>query len=253
MQGKITVEICACSIQDALAASKGGADRIELCSAAFFGGLTPSVGTLKACKAGQPLPVMAMVRPREGGFCYDKHEKDVMLRDAESLLSAGADGLVFGALTPGGAIDLPFIRQLAAIAAGRQTVFHRAFDLAPLLWKENLDALIEAGITRVLTSGFAATAPEGREAVRRMAEYANKRIEILPGSGLRPGGGIGEFLAYTGCTQIHSSGGRRAYTDPSALLNPAVAFTGYSAPKQGEYTLCDAETIKKLVSEVENL
>ena len=67
---------------------KGGADRIELNSALFLGGLTPSIGTVQAVKNTLKIPVMCMVRPREGGFCYTDFDYETCCRDMEALLNA---------------------------------------------------------------------------------------------------------------------------------------------------------------------
>ena len=66
----ILLEICCGSTEDAVEAQRGGADRVELCSALFLGGLTPSIGSLIEAKQRLKIPVMAMNRPRPAGFCY---------------------------------------------------------------------------------------------------------------------------------------------------------------------------------------
>src|SRR2546425_4031243 len=100
----ILLEVIVSSLDDARAAAAGGADRFELCSALALGGLTPSLGTLAAIKAETAVPVMFMLRPREGGMAYTDGETAVMERDADLALEAGADGLVFGFLTADGEI-----------------------------------------------------------------------------------------------------------------------------------------------------
>ena len=93
---KILIEACCGSADDALEAARGGADRVELNSALYLGGLTPSAGSLRVLRESSGVPVMAMLRPREGGFCYSGTAFRTMLADGELLLRAGADGLVFG-------------------------------------------------------------------------------------------------------------------------------------------------------------
>lgn len=231
MKHKIKIEICCGSDEDVQIAARCGADRAELSSCLYFGGLTPSVGTvIEAKKAG--IPVMAMVRPREGGFCYGESEKRVMLLDAQSMLGAGADGIVFGGLTEHKTIDLDLTRRMVELAEGRETVFHRAFDLIEQDWKRSLSQLIDLGVTRVLTSGFAATAPQAVEILAEMVRFAGGAIEILPGSGVRKNNAV-ELCRATGCDQVHTSGGQLRLVDPSEGFSTEVSFTPTAAPLPG--------------------
>src|SRR5580765_3805211 len=93
---RVLLEVAIASVEDALAAQSGGADRLELNAALALGGLTPSLGMLIEVKAAVRLPVMVMVRPRSGGFYYGEAEFTVMQRDADLALNRGADGIVFG-------------------------------------------------------------------------------------------------------------------------------------------------------------
>ena len=105
MKEKVLFEVCCGCFEDAVQAEKGGADRIELNSALFLGGLTPSIGTVQAVTNTLKIPVMCMVRPREGGFCYTDFDYMTCCRDMDALLNAGADGIVFGFLKPDGTVD----------------------------------------------------------------------------------------------------------------------------------------------------
>ena len=116
MADKITLEVCCGSADDVIQAYLGGADRVELNSSLFHGGLTPTLGSLRVAKEQAPLPVIAMVRPRQGGFCYTEAEFAAALIDAGELVKAGADGLVFGFLRPDGTIDEARCRKLIGIA-----------------------------------------------------------------------------------------------------------------------------------------
>ena len=180
---KILIEACCGSADDALEAARGGADRVELNSALYLGGLTPSAGSLRVLRESSGVPVMAMLRPREGGFCYSETAFRTMLTDGELLLRAGADGLVFGCLTPDGKIDEPRVRALVALCGGRPAVFHRAIDVTPD-WRRALEALIRCGVTRVLTSGQAKSAMLGAQIIAQMVRFAQGAIEILPGAGV---------------------------------------------------------------------
>lgn len=202
--GPVRIEIVCQSVQDARAAQEGGAHRIELCMAlAGAGGLTPTSTLLQAVKDAVKLPVMAMVRPRPGGFFYSIDEANVLLHEAETLTQHGADGLVFGMLNPDATINTELCRKIANVAQslGREPVFHRAFDVTPDPF-EALEILIEIGITRVLTSGQAKTALEGAGLISELRKRADGRIEILPGGGVRAHNAR-EILARTGCDQLH--------------------------------------------------
>ena len=183
---RILLEICCGSADDCVEAERGGADRVELNSALFLGGLTPSLGTVRIAAQTCKIPIMAMIRPRAGGFCYTAREFESMEQDARALIEAGAAGIVFGCLTSEGTPDVERNARLTAIAhdMGAQAVFHRAIDVVPD-WRAALDALIQLGVDRVLTSGQMPSAPLGLDVIADMVEYAAGRIEILPGAGIK--------------------------------------------------------------------
>lgn len=132
-----TLEVCVDSTASALAAKRGGADRLELCANLVIGGTTPSLALLRQVKAETGLPVRALLRPRFGDFCYDRYELAQMEQSAAELVEAGADGIVTGVLTPDGVLDVDALRPIyaaarrAAAAAGRPVActLHRAFDV----------------------------------------------------------------------------------------------------------------------------
>jgi copper homeostasis protein len=195
------IEVCVGSVNDAFLAEQAGAGRVELCSALELGGLTPSIGTVRECVETIKIPIVAMIRPRAGGFCYDPSEFNSMLRDIDAVLECGVDGVVFGSLTGTGEIDRVRVASLVRQAQGSTTVFHRAFDFLrrPDL---GLQQLIDLGVNRILTSGSCETAMLGADNIRRHVEDAEGRIEILPGGGIRPEN-IDELLQRTRCTQAH--------------------------------------------------
>jgi copper homeostasis protein len=244
----ILLETIVSSLDDARAAAAGGADRFELCSALALGGLTPSLGTLAAIKTEVNLPVMFMIRPREGGMSYTDAEFAVMERDADLALGAGAEGLVFGFLTPGGRVDLGRCRRFLAgrvSTGGRavQTVFHRAFDVTADR-VEALEQLVDLGVTRVLTSGRAALAADGIDEIRRTVEQAMGRIEVLPGGGIR-GDNVAEVIARTGVNQVHLSV-TEPVVDPSVDANLNVRFGVDPPPTERSYRAVDPEGVRRV-------
>ena len=233
-------EACCGSAEDVIEAAKGGAQRVELNSSLFHGGLTPTVGTLRVVKRHTDIPVMCMVRPREGGFCYTPIEFEVMLEDARALLENGADGIVFGFLHPDGTVDVERTKRMLEVIGDKPSVFHRAIDVVPDVFAA-LDALIELGVTRVLTSGQMPTVPQGADTIRRMIEHAAGRIEILPG------GGVEAYNAawcreHIGTDMLHAAVHRTAY-DRSTQGNPAIYFGGCVYPPEDRFLIADSSGI----------
>jgi copper homeostasis protein len=214
------LEVCVTSADEARASEVAGADRLELNAALALDGLTPSPGMLQSVLEATALPVIAMVRPRPGGFCPSDADFAAMQIDVEWLCEAGAAGIAFGVLQPDGSIDAPRCRRIREIVAGRgEVVFHRAFDAVadPFV---ALEQLIDLGLTRLMTSGGAPTALAGAEIIRQLIERARERIEILPAGGIGPDN-VRQLVARTGCRQIHGSfrlrGSMPETADPSAV------------------------------------
>lgn len=245
-QKRYKVEICCASAEDVILAARAGADRVELTSAMFLGGLTPSLGELIVAKRHAPhMPAMCMVRPREGGFCYTEREFETAMEDARVMLQHGADGLVFGFLNDDGTIDIARTSAMVERAGGAETVFHRAFDVTPD-WRTAMDQLIELRVTRILTSGQSPSAYLGAETIAEMVRYAEGRIEILPGAGIRPGG-AGNFLLKTGCDQVHMSLHKKC-RDESTRQNPDIHFGGALYPPEDSFKLVDAEALTRFLA-----
>lgn len=240
---KYLLEVCCGSVEDVLQAEKGGADRVELNSCLFHGGLTPSIGELIAAKKLSRLPVMTMVRPRQGGFMYTDAEYQTALADAEALLEHGADGLVFGFLNADGTLDAKRTRELARLAGDKTKVFHRAIDVVGD-WKATLAQLIDIGIDRVLTSGQAPDCYYGAEVLRQMVEFAQGAIEILPGGGVTLRN-MDRIIEITGCTAIHVAKFRQ-YTDPSTAGNPEIYYGGALYPPEDRYDVIDGDYIARV-------
>ena len=237
---KILLEICCGSAEDALAAARHGADRVELNNNLFQGGLTPSIGTLQVVKQHTQIPVMAMVRPRAGGFCYTDTEMETARADARALLREGADGLVFGFLHEDGTIDEERTRSMVELAEGKPCVFHRAIDVVPD-WKRGLDTLIRLGITRVLTSGQESDVFFALDTIREMIRFAGDAIEILPGAGITLRN-VERVVAETGCTQVHLAC-HKACPDTSVANNRSIYYGGALYPPEDRFDVIDGEYV----------
>ena len=144
-----------------------------------------------------------MIRPRSNGFVYSDAEFAIMLADIDAFVAAGANGFAIGFLTEHIEVDKERTKAAIARMNGRECVFHRAFDVTPDM-TEALEALIECGVHRVLTSAQAPTAPEGSAGIMQLIKQAGNRIEILPGAGIKPGN-VAQLVAESGCTQVHGN------------------------------------------------
>lgn len=239
----ITLEICTASAEDCVAAEQGGADRIELNCALMLGGLTPSLGCLQEALAAVRIPIIAMIRPRAGGFCYSATEFKVMQRDLELALGAGASGIAFGILNANGTIDQGRCRQIISLCAGRHVVFHRAFDVVPSPLAA-LDQLVDLGVTRVMTSGQEASAYNGAAQIAEFIRHAAGRIEILPAGGINRFT-VADVITRTGCNQVHASLST-SRKDESVLARPQVSFGGTLKPPESEFTVTDPGGVAEL-------
>jgi len=223
----VLIEVCVESVESALAAVRGGADRLELCgNLGVGGGTTPSVGLFKRVKQAVPaVPLMVMIRPRTGDFLYSPAELDVMIEDIRTFKSLGAEGVVFGVLRANGWIDVESTQRLAIEASGMEVCFHRAFDMTPDPADEmDSDAPLNQlaqipNITRVLTSGRNPSAPDSIRTLRGFLRYAQvlsaehrtptNPLGILPGSGINPST-VPQLLydlLLLGLREVHLSGG----------------------------------------------
>ncbi|MGH9764286.1 MAG: copper homeostasis protein CutC, partial [Blastocatellia bacterium] len=148
----LTIEVCVDTVESAIAAQRGGADRIELCGNLIEGGITPSIGAIEMVRKNLSIPLHVVIRPRGGDFLYSDIDFEVMKRDIELVKWLGADGVVFGVLTPRAAVDVERTEDLIARARPLSVTFHRAFDMTRDPY-QSLDDLIALGVNRVLTSG----------------------------------------------------------------------------------------------------
>ncbi|GAA2841928.1 copper homeostasis protein [Leucobacter komagatae] len=222
------LEIAVQDVAGARTAIGAGADRLELCQALGVGGLTPSIGTIEQVAdavGGERIAVL--VRPRPGGFVYDADEVELVSRDIVAAAARGAGGVVVGALTEAGLVDTEALRRWREAAGDADLVFHRAIDT--LEQPETvLESLVEAGVTRILTSGGAVRSLDGAETLARLVEAAEGRLDIMAGGGVTVEA-IPTLVA-AGVAAIHLSAKR-----PSTSAAPSGP--GGGAP---EYDVTDA-------------
>lgn len=238
-------EICCGSYEDALAAYRGGAKRIELNSALYLGGLTPSLAELILTKRNTDLKVIAMVRPRGAGFCYSEAEFETMKLDAEIMLEKGADGIAFGFLTKERKIARERTRTMTQLIKKyrAEAVFHRAFDCAADPY-EAVEELIEIGIDRILTSGLKAKADEGMWMIADLQRKYGDKIEILAGSGINPSN-AGLLMEQTGIFQVHSS--CKEWKCDVTTTGKEVSYSYAFGLHKNDYDTVSEEAVKNLL------
>lgn len=239
----VLCEVCVDSVDGVRAAARGGAERIELCSALEVGGLTPSLGLARLARRETDLPIFAMVRPRPGDFVVDGDDVAWMGAEIAAFRDAGMDGVVLGALTVDGRVARGAVAALLEAAEGLAVTFHRAIDCTrdPVGAVEELASL---GVPRVLTSGGAPTAVEGAGTIREMVDRAAGRLLVMAGSGVRSAN-VRELVDATGVPEVHLSAGR-IDRGPARWVN---ARCGFAAPgrKDDERRFTDADEVRRVV------
>lgn len=222
MTSSYIFEICALNIQSAFAAAEAGAQRIELCAALDVGGLTPSPGLILSAVRDTGILVNVLIRPREGDFCYNDQEFKIMLDDIRFCREAGANGVVVGALNVNGQLDLPKLEAMHREAEGIEIAHHRAFDFCadPEL---ALEQLIQLGYKRVLSSGQANSAFEGRFMLQKIVQQANGRISIMPGAGI-DASNIREIANTSGAREFHFTGKTKMEPDSGNAIQGLDAW-----------------------------
>jgi copper homeostasis protein len=203
MSETVILEICADSVESALAAEAGGAHRIELCSNLLEGGVTPSSGLISTVRDRTSVGLYVMIRPRGGDFCYSGDEFEAMEQDVLTAKQLGVDGTVFGILNEDGQIDVQRTRHLVDLARPLKVTFHRAFDMSTDLRKA-LEDVIVAGVDRVLTSGGEQTAEDGIATLSKLINAANDRVAIMVGGGITKTN-VRNIIARTAAREIHAS------------------------------------------------
>lgn len=223
---KSKLEICAGDIRSVRAAAMGGAARVELCSALSEGGLTPSYGLIKEALKERGMKVNVLIRPRAGDFVYNKEELAVMKADILMARQLGANGVVFGCLTPQGKVDMTACRSLMDAAEGMSTTFHRAFDLVADPF-EALENVITLGFDRILTSGLRSTALSGAKTLKALIDKADGRIVIMPGAGINREN-CAEIMRLTGAHELHASA-REAYDSEMIFRRDGISMGAVGA------------------------
>jgi copper homeostasis protein len=245
----MNLEICIDSLESAIAAERGGAQRVELSSDLLEGGITPGAGLIASVRRHIRIGLWVMIRPRGSDFCYTDLEFEVMQEEIRHARTLGADGIVLGLLDHDACIDVPRTRQLVELARPLPVTFHRAIDMTPDL-SAALEDVIATGASRILTSGGAPDATTGLRQIARMVEIASGRIVIMPGGGVSPET-VEAIAKGTGATEFHSSA-RKAVPSPVRFRKQGIAMGGVRGREFRRFTASE-ENVRALVRALERL
>jgi copper homeostasis protein len=249
MNKKIIIEVCANSIDSALAAQQGGADRIELCCNLIEGGTTPSFATIEFARSLLSIRLNVLIRPRGGDFLYSNLEFEIMKRDIEVCKKMGVDGVVFGVLDENGNIDKVRTKELIKAARPMNVTFHRAFDMSNDPFQA-LSVLMDMGVERLLTSGQQEKALDGISLIEKLVTLAGDKIIIMPGSGITSRN-IKEIILATGAKEYHMTG-KKGMKSRMTFKNTQISMGGDSEVPEYLISITDADEISRVVSQVNN-
>jgi copper homeostasis protein len=239
------LEICVDSVESAINAQKGGANRVELCDNLPEGGTTPSYGTILSARQNLDILLHVIIRPRGGDFLYSDREYEIMKRDIEMCGEIGADGIVIGLLNADGTVDVERTQQLVKIADTMNVTFHRAFDMCsdPM---RGLEDIILTGATRILTSGQKDTVPQGVNLISTLVKQAGDRITIMPGSGLDEYN-IADMARATGAREFHLTG-RKIVESGMKFRREGIPMGGFPDIPEFSRKVADPERIRKIIN-----
>jgi copper homeostasis protein len=242
-------EICVDSAAGVRAAKSAGADRVELCADLLEGGITPSCGMMRQARVTADIGLHVIVRPRGGDFLFDDDEFAIMRSDIETAKAEGADGVVIGLLTRAGEVDTVRTRELISLARPLSVTFHRAFDMTREPF-EALEALIELGVDRVLTSGQEATALEGLPMVAELVRRAESRIVVMPGGGITSQN-VERIIAAAKPKEIHFAA-LEPTASPMEFIRPQVFMGGELRPPEYDRHVTSAASIRAVIAKTAN-
>lgn len=242
---KSILEVCVDSVESAIAAAEGGADRLELCANLLIGGTTPSVALFNEIRKVTDIPIRALIRPRFGDFCYTDYEFSIIREEVKTFKALGADGVVIGILTPDGSLDMQRMKVLMEEAKGIPVTLHRAFDVCANPY-EALEQAKELGIDTILTSGQKNNCIEGKELLKELVGLAGEDINILIGSGVNAEV-ISELASYTKANHFHMSGKMNVESE----MNYRKEDVAMGLPMMSEYIIW--RTDKEAISDAKNV
>lgn len=242
MNSTYTLECCVDSVESAIHAKEGGADRLELCANLIIGGTTPTLALFEQIRSHLDIRIHALIRPRFGDFLYTEDEADIICREITAFKKAGAEGVVIGSLNPDGSLNTEQMKRFIDCAQGMSITLHRAFDMCSDPFAA-LESARNLGVHTILTSGQAPSCLAGIERMKELLTAADNSITILAGAGINASA-VKTLLAQTDLTAFHMSG-KKILNSKMLYRNPSVSM---GLPGMSEYDIwqTDAEAVRSV-------
>ena len=236
-------------MESAIAAERGGADRVELCAGLPEGGTTPSAGMIAAVRQKTKIGLQVMIRPRGGDFCYSADEFSIMQRDILIAKQLGATGVVFGILNIDGTVDKERMRQLIELSRPLKVTCHRAFDMT-CDFNQALDDLIEVGVIRVLTSGGRKSAVDAMPTLAQLVQHAQGRISVMACGELSTAS-VKAVISYTHVSEVHAGLGKPV-TSAMKFRNQKIAM-GTLAESEYQHQVVTESSVRDLSTAIDSI
>ncbi len=200
------LEVVVTDAAEALTAQNAGATRVELVAKLDLGGFTPDYKTVEAVTRAVSIPVHVMIRPHDDGFFYDREDRLQIIESATMMRGLGASCIVFGALDEHDHVDVDLVQEVLG-SSGLPMTFHRAFDAARSLSASYATLAAIDGVERILTTGGANTAWDGREQLRELC--SGNTFPAILGAGAIDASNLRDLIQFTGLREIHVARGAR--------------------------------------------
>lgn len=242
MKKSYTLECCVDSVESAVFAKEGGADRLELCANLVIGGTTPTLALYEQIRRTVDIRIHALIRPRFGDFLYSDHEAAIICREIQAFRQAGAEGVVIGSLSPDGSLNVEQMKRFIDCAGGMSITLHRAFDMCRDPFSELVTAR-SLGVNTILTSGQAPSCLAGLSRMKELSKAAGDNLTILAGAGINADA-VKILLEETDLTAFHMSG-KKIISSQMRYRNSEVSM---GLPGMSEYDIwqTDPENVRSV-------